>query len=226
MNSETQNLPTMYIDPLEELAAEARNDLGAMLKFVKGKWTIGDDEVPAGTEFIVHIDHLVRGWIRFEDKKVVERILLRRDDRKQLPDREDLSYASQDDWPRDSKGVRRDPWAKQFFVPLLSVNDGTVVTFVTGTVGGRIAVGKLCDVFLNNDRKRPIVTLDVSDFKTKDYGTVESPSFKIISFEDEPAEPPPTPESVPPTAATTVKVLPAKKAKKSNNDMDDTIPFN
>jgi hypothetical protein len=86
-----------------------------------------------------------------------------------LPEREDLSFAEEDEWPRDGKGARRDPWSKQFFVPLLNVNDGSVVTFVTGTVGGRIAVGKLCDAYLSNDRKRPIVTLDVSTFK--DVGT-------------------------------------------------------
>jgi hypothetical protein len=225
MTSENQNLPTTYVDPVEELAAEARNDLGSMLKFIKGKWTIGDDEVPASTKLIVHIDHLVRGWIRFDDRKVVERILLRRGDKKKLPDREDLSYAEESDWPCDSRGRARDPWSKQFFVPMVNVNDGSVVTFITGTVGGRIAVGKLCDAFLNNDRKRPIVTLDVSDFKTKDYGTVDCPSFKVIGFEDEPAEPPPTPESTP-TALPEPATAPAKKTKKSSsNGMDDEIPF-
>jgi hypothetical protein len=70
------NLPsTSYVDPLDELAAEARNDLGAMLKFVKGEWKIGDTTVPAGTEYVAYVDQLIRGWIRFDDKKVVERIL-------------------------------------------------------------------------------------------------------------------------------------------------------
>jgi hypothetical protein len=224
MTNETQNLPTTYIDPLEELAAEARNDLGTMLKFVKGRWMIGDDEVPAGTEFVVHIDHLVRGWIRFEDKKVVERILVRRGDKQRLPDRDDLSYASENDWPRDSKGKPRNPWAKQFFVPLLTVNDGKLVTFVTGSVGGRIAVGKLCDAFLSTERKRPIIKLDIGSFKSKEYGEVDSPAFQIVGYEDEPAEqspPPPDPTTTPPP---TVAALPAKKSKK-RGDMDDEIPF-
>jgi hypothetical protein len=226
MISETQNLPTAYVDPVEELAAEARNNIENTLKFVKGEWTINDEKVPDGVEFVAYVDHLVRGWIRFDDQKVAERILVRRGDRQRLPEREDLSYAEESEWPRDSKGKARDPWVKQFFVPLLNTNDEKLVTFVTGSVGGRIAVGKLCDAFLNNDRKRPIIKLDISSFKSKEYGKVESPAFQIIGYEETPAEQPtapPDPTTTPPPA---VAALPAKKkTKKGNGDMDDEIPF-
>ena len=74
MSNETQNLPTTYIDPVEELANEARNNIENALKFVKGEWTINDEKVPDGAEFVACVDHLVRGWIRFDDQKVAERI--------------------------------------------------------------------------------------------------------------------------------------------------------
>lgn len=225
MTSETQNLPTAYVDPVEELAAEARNNIENTLKFVKGEWTINDEKALDGVEFVACVDHLIKGWIRFDDQKVVERILVRRGDKQRLPDREDLSYAEESDWPRDSKGKPRDPWVKQFFVPLIKRDDEKLVTYVTGTTGGRIAVGKLCDAFLANDRKRPIVKLHTGSFKSKEYGKVDSPAFQIVGYENEPAEqPPPLPDptTTPPPA---VAALPAKKTKRANGDMDDEIPF-
>jgi hypothetical protein len=222
--SDTTNLPTNYIDPIEELANEARNNIENALKFNKGEWLLNEEKVPDGAEFIACVDHLVRGWIRFDDQKLVERILVRRGDKQRLPDRDELSYVEEHEWPRDKKGKARDPWVKQFFVPLLAVNDGKLVTFITGTVGGRIAIGKLCDAFLNNDRKRPIIKLDVSSFNSKEYGKVESPAFQIIGHEDEPAEQPPPPPDLTTTPPLAVAALTAKKGNK-RGDMDDEIPF-
>jgi hypothetical protein len=223
MTSETQNLPTTtYVDPVEELAAEARNNIENALKFVKGEWTINDEAVPDGIEFVACVDHLVRGWIRFDDQKVAERILVRRGDKQRLPDRDELSYAEEKDWPRDSKGKQRDPWVKQFYVPLI-MDDGKLVTFVTGSVGGRIAVGKLCEAFLNSGRKRPIAKLDVGSFKSKEYGEVDSPAFQIVGYEDEPAEQPPPPPD--PTTTPPVVVNNKAKTKNNSNGMDDEIPF-
>jgi hypothetical protein len=180
--------------------------------------------VPNGVELIAYVDHLVRAWIRFDDQKRAESILRRRGDKERLPDRDELSYAEESEWPRDSKGKARDPWAKQLFCPLIAVNDGKLVTFVTGSVGGRIAIGKLCDAFLNNDRRRPIVKLDVSSFKSKEYGEIASPAFQIIGYEDEPAEQPPEPTSAP---SAEVTALPANKpkTKKAKAEFDDEIPY-
>jgi hypothetical protein len=227
MTSETQNLPTTtYVDPVEELAAEARNNIENALKFDKdGGWTINDEKVPDDVEFVAYPDHLIRAWIRFEDEKVVERILVRRGDKKSFPERDELSYAEENDWPADSKGKRRDPWGKQLYLPLLSTNDGKIVTFVTGSVGGKIAIGKLCDAFLNNDRRRPIVKLDVSSFKSKEHGKIVSPAFQIIAYEDEPAEQPPPPPDPTTTPLAVTPPVNKVKTKKNSNGMDDEIPF-
>ena len=226
---ETKNLLSTtapYYDPVEELANEARNELGAMLKFVKGKWKIGDDEVPMGTAYIAGVDQLVRGWIRFEDKKRAESILRRRKEGA-LPERDELSYTDKSDWPLDGKGIPRDPWEKQYYLPLLPVDDdGELVTYVTSSVGGRIAVGKLCDVFLSNRRCRPIVALDVSSFKSKDYGDVISPAFKVVEFEQDPAEPEPTgPALASAPAAKIALAKPQSKKAAFGEDLDDSVPF-
>jgi hypothetical protein len=93
--TDTTNLPTNYIDPVEELAAEARNNIENTLKFVKGEWLLNDEKVPDGVEYTACVDHIIRGWIRWDDQKVAERILVRRGDKQRLPDRDELSHAEE-----------------------------------------------------------------------------------------------------------------------------------
>jgi hypothetical protein len=219
-------LSAQNVDPVEELAAEARSDLGDILKFVKGKWLIGDSEVPKNTEYVAHVDQLIQGWVRFDNKKIVERILARRTER--LPERDELSFTDEHGWPRDNKGAPRDPWVKQYYLPLVDTNEGAVVTFVTATVGGRMACGKVCDGYLNNDRRRPIVALDVSSFASKDYGKIDAPLFRIISFEEDAAEAAPASQ---PVAASTGQITTTSSSEKKKSvspfskQMDDEIPF-
>ena len=52
VTAEKSNLPAAYDSNCEELAAEAANDLGTLLKFAKGVWTLGEDKAPAGAEFM------------------------------------------------------------------------------------------------------------------------------------------------------------------------------
>src|SRR5262249_12348793 len=75
VNKEPNAAVVSYENPWLEAAAETGNELGRLLKFVKGKYETGDDEVPEGTEYVAHIDQLVRGWVKFEDNKVVEQHL-------------------------------------------------------------------------------------------------------------------------------------------------------
>src|SRR5262249_50322017 len=70
--SEAENVPApTYDNPWLQVAAESSGNFGKLLKFVKGKWEVGDDEVPIGTEYIAHIDQLARGWVHFEDGEIV-----------------------------------------------------------------------------------------------------------------------------------------------------------
>jgi hypothetical protein len=176
-----KNLPTQYESNVEELAAEAANDLGTLLKFAKGIWSLGDDKAPVGAEFVACPEAVVIGWVRFDDKKVAERILKRNDDKRRLPDRDELSMPDKADWPLDSKGLPKDPWVKQHYLPLID-DSGALVTFVSGSVGGKLAVGKLCSAYLRN-KSRPIVKLDVGSFRSKEYGAIPAPDFNIIGFE-------------------------------------------
>jgi hypothetical protein len=181
ITAERSNLPAQYDSNVEELAAEAANDLGTLLKFAKGVWTLGEDKAPAGAEFVACPEAVVIGWVRFDDKKVAERILKRPGDKRRLPDRDELSMPDKSDWPLDSKNAPKDPWVRQHYLPLIDDN-GALVTFVSGSVGGKLAIGKLCSAFLKN-KARPIVKLDVGSFRSKEYGAIPAPDFSIIAFE-------------------------------------------
>jgi hypothetical protein len=176
-----KNLPAQYDSNVEELAAEAANDLGTLLKFAKGIWSLGDDKAPVGAEFIACPEAVVIGWVRFDNQRVAERILKRPGDKRRLPDRDELSVPDKADWPLDGKHQPKDPWVRQHYLPLIDT-DGALVTFVSGSVGGKLAIGKLCSAYLKN-RARPIVKLDVGSFRSKEYGAIPAPDFSIIGFE-------------------------------------------
>jgi len=50
---------------------------GKILKFNKGDWLVGEDEVPEGKEYIVYIDETARGWVKFVDKTPVDRRIVK-----------------------------------------------------------------------------------------------------------------------------------------------------
>jgi hypothetical protein len=202
--SEKTNLSTRYDNNTEALAAEAANDLGTLLKFAKGTWSLGDDKARAGAEFIACPEAVVIGWIRFDNQRVVERILKRPGDKRRLPDRDELSMADRSEWPLDSKGLPKDPWVKQHYLPLID-GDGALVTFVSGSVGGKLAIGKLCSAYLKN-KTRPVVKLDVGSFRSKEYGAIPAPDFNIIGFEGADLET-------------------APQNAKEHRDFSDTVPF-
>ena len=147
LTTETKTLPaTPPQNPWLKVATEDGSS-GQLLKFVKSRWVIGDDEVPIGTEFIAHIDERsLCGWIlNWEDGAVTDR---RRQDRRQLRSRRRarLSDPTAATWrEKDTNGQPRDPWSLQW--PMVGVDGGEGVTYVTGSEGGHIAIKNLCSSF-------------------------------------------------------------------------------
>jgi hypothetical protein len=147
-----------YDNPYLEAAAEAGNPFGKLLKFVKGKWEIGDDEVPLGTEYIAHIDQLARGWVRFEDGKVTDFKIEKVAGGIKLPTRDELPDNDPKKWTeKDADDNPRDPWCKQWYLPLIGVDTNDFATFVSGSNGGNNAIANLCRVYGHNMRDgRPL----------------------------------------------------------------------
>jgi hypothetical protein len=187
------NLPaTKFENPWLEVAAENSGGLGKLLKFVKGKWEIGDDEVPIGTEYIAHIDQLAQGWVHFEDGEVVgDPIIVKIADGKKLPTREELGNTDKKKWEEGEDGKPRDPFVKQWYLPLVNIDSGELHTFVSGSNGGDQAIGALCNVYGRklHDGQLPIVALQSSGYKHRKYGRIEKPELRIVGWDGEPKAP-------------------------------------
>jgi len=178
-------------NPFLDLAAEGGNALGKIIKFNKGTWLCGDDEIQAGTKYVCHLDQAMRGWVKFIDGKIVERRIGKIADEFRFAPRDELGDTDPAAWPeKDEKGNPRDPWARQYFVPLVSIDGGQVFTFVTGSKGGEIAIRNLCLIyghrFVNN---RPIIALKKNSFKHKTFGRIETPELAVVGWEAGPTLP-------------------------------------
>jgi hypothetical protein len=84
----------------------------------------------------------------------------------------------------DDKGKPRDPWVKQWLMPLVKVDDQDCVVFVTGSKGGNTAIGTLCGIYGRANLKGllPIIALKVRSYKHHEYGKIETPDMPIVGW--------------------------------------------
>jgi hypothetical protein len=68
------NLPAAPIasNPWLDAARDASTGMGRLLKFSKGIYECGDDEIKLGTELVAHVDQVARGWVKFAGSKLVD----------------------------------------------------------------------------------------------------------------------------------------------------------
>ena len=123
---------------------EGANELGTLLKYSKGHFIIGTDEAPMGTEYIAHVEHWVRGYVKFKGGSLVEHKVGQVADGFVVPTREQLDETDQAWSEKSPSGKPKDPLTKQSYLPLENIETGEIVTFVSGSFGGRQAISKLC----------------------------------------------------------------------------------
>lgn len=218
-NAETVESQTTNTE-LDNILAGVRADASAtILKFKaeKNQYVIGDEVIPVGTNYYVHVLGWLKIWIKFADKAVVARKVYCVARGEESPEREEL-----DDL--DQIGTKNDPWSYTYTVPFESVDNGDLIIFTTNTQGGQIAVRELCEKFVNQTKKEgqhlPIIELATIDMKSKKHedGKVKRPDFKIIGWDDDNA-------SVIPENLAAAIPKNQKIAVKPHDDMDDEIPF-
>jgi hypothetical protein len=183
----TQNLPAMqktFADRFRQVAAEAAStELGRLLKFSKGKYYVGDDEMPLNREMVAHIDKLARGWTKFNDGKVVDQRIGKVADGFEMPHRDELGDTDQSGWQREANGPPRDPWTMQYYLPLEDPETGEIVVFVTSSHGGRTAIATLCNIFARNvTNGSPVIHLATSSYKHRTYGRIETPHLPVVGW--------------------------------------------
>jgi hypothetical protein len=134
----------------------------------------------------------LRGWTRFDDGKRTGRHIGKLSDGYKPPPREQLSDPDPLTWTeKDANGKPKDPWSLQWYLPLVNVETGDVVTFVTGSNGGDAAIKNLCRSYGRNlHRGRPIVALKVRGYKHKSFGLIKTPELPIIDWEPRPVAAP------------------------------------
>src|SRR5262245_32785739 len=89
-----------------------------LLKFVKGKYYTGDDEVPLGRQYIAHMNQLNHGWVKFVEGKVTEQRVGLVAEGFKSPEREELDDTDELKWEKDASGKPRDPWTCQYYLAL------------------------------------------------------------------------------------------------------------
>jgi hypothetical protein len=180
------------VDPYEAYAniVAPRNIIGEMLKFAKGDFIAGDDEIVApGTTFTANCDELLAGWIKWQSSKPVEQIMVRVGDGVPPLKRHELGDTDPSLWEKDDKGEPKDPWQFTNYLPMMDAN-GVLYTFTTSSRGGIGAIGELSRRY-SKHRKRnpdvhPLIALDVGSYKhaNKAYGIIKFPEFVPAGYED------------------------------------------
>jgi hypothetical protein len=183
------NLPTNVEDEAANILSTTRSH-EKLLKFVKGKYKVMDDEVSPGREFIAHANQLTTGWIKFVGNVVTDRRMGRLADGFVPPERDELDDVDQSQWEMKD-GELRDPWTLQFLLPFEDPETGEVYIFTTSSIGGRIATEALAREWAKRigrtkSRAMPIIKLGVSQMKTKKYGEVARPHFEVVGWDDAP----------------------------------------
>jgi hypothetical protein len=177
---------------LTKAAAElsSGDGMGRLLRFKKGHYYIGDDEIAVGREYIAHATQLARGWVKFGDGAVAEQRIGKVIDGFTPPERDTLGDLDKNKWETDIAGKSLDPWVAQTYLPLEDRETGELVVFVTGSDGGRRAVGAVCNQAARNlNRGNPTIRLDVRSYKHKVYDRIETPYFPVTGFTEMPPKP-------------------------------------
>ena len=85
-------------------------------------------------------------------------------------------------------GEPRPPWQRVYLVYLIRLHDASILTFISGTAGARIAYNALTSKVYNMKVLRgtsvaPIVKLSSKPMRTG-FGTKMRPDFEIIEFRE------------------------------------------
>jgi len=181
---------------LREEIASGGGAFGPLLKFDANtsKYTIDKNEVPLGRKFIVHIQQYARGWVLFRDKRPVEYKVHKITEGKP-PDREELdsAIAASDD----------DGWVYQRYLPLEDYDTSELITFVSKSTGAKIAIENLIQAYMMGRHRGglPIISLAISNFRTREYGRKSRPDFKLIGWTSDDTKAPVIDEEGPPPTA-------------------------
>ena len=170
---------------LDEVASSSI--VGSPIKFNKhGKFATKDAEISEETDFIVHADQTMVGWIKFNDDAPPDRHMGMLYDGFIMPPRAELGDTDPADWPAGLSGAPDDPWKHQMYLVLQQAGTAEFFTFITQSATGRRSVGNLLKHYERmrkiNPNELPVVRLKAGGFQHRDdrVGWVATPAFAVV----------------------------------------------
>jgi len=155
---------------------------GSILRCVDGKWSDTSGAPPPEQLLAMGTTECLQCWSGGKPVDVVRKV-----DGEPLPDVDELNQKiPTEEWETGLDGKPRAPWCKQYVAYFVDPATAENFTFINGTAGARIAVGRLADRVATMRRLRgidalPIVKLGSRPMKTK-FGTKQRPEFEIASW--------------------------------------------
>jgi hypothetical protein len=186
--NEVANAPANYFEAYGEQASPNAVE-GSYLKFSKGDYTAGKDDVDVGTKLIANMDKLQVGWVRWHGGKPTKKLLGFITKGFQPAQRDTLGDDNEAVWEVDVTGKSSDPWqfSNELVLKDQSVEgDDGLYTFTTSSRGGINCVGDLCKSYGKSATMRPnewpVIALNVDSYVHDSYGKIKTPQFDIVGW--------------------------------------------
>ena len=163
--------------------------VGKLLVCKKGDWSLGSDgdDVPAEARFLLLVDTMMRGWLKWHDGRVVEAEMGFVKDSFPVRHRYSLPDSDESQWEKLPDGTPRDPWAQSYRVLLVECRaPHGDVTFSGSSYGTALALKEICRVYSAevalHPGALPVVKLTRKTRPHKQWGTIPGPWFEIVGW--------------------------------------------
>jgi hypothetical protein len=177
-----QNLPAQLDHDVDVLLQQTARSNPILRWKQENGYRIGEEERELGREYVAFPREWSRGPVKWIDGEIVEQRIKRVVDDPTLPSRESLGDNDKSQWEDEDK----DPWSFMNYLPMEDVETGEFVLFSTASMGGRIAVEKLCnhaarEIKAGRRSGLPKISLATKPFPTK-FGQRQRPDFPISGW--------------------------------------------
>ena len=185
------NLPPAAVAAFDEYLAATSGESAEILKYKKGKWTSGANQVAIdlATQMAVDITAISDGHVKWTDRKPISSAM-RRVIAGPFTPREELGDLDEDLWPTDPVSDKlRDPWARTMSVGLKDIVNWTEYLYSTSSIGGLNTLRRLLRSIRAGIAKGltgvPIVALQSDSYVHDLYDEVFTPQLPIVAWKSE-----------------------------------------
>jgi hypothetical protein len=184
---EETNLPVNYEEDTDDgytpVETSDRTVVGNLIKYTSDNgWTESGLQVESNKKLAaLAVNKVLQRW---QEERVIETIA-----QKPLPDAEEMNAAIPEiEWDKGPDGKPRPPWQLAHIVYLLDIETCEKFTFVSASIGAKIAVCALQDRVAWMRKLRgadvvPQVELSFKPMSTR-FGMRKRPDFKIVGWLD------------------------------------------